>query len=202
MKLLLAFLILSLGSPIFAQITIKGVVKDANGNVPVRADAHIREYNEMFPKHERYYTCDDKGYFEFTVDKPGVYTMRLSAVNHVEEQFPLVLDRSQATVEVNAQLKADPIDRSPKVVRIIFKRMPLGLTKGDTMTRTVTADGHAVFETNRMATADTIGYEIGGVSGTRNINGTQSNYYVYDGDGDYISVVRTHKGGSVSVHLD
>src|ERR1051326_3711009 len=162
MKLLLAFLIFSLGSPIFAQITIKGVVRDANGNVPVRADAHIREYNGMFPKHERYYTCDDRGYFEFTVDKPGVYTMRLSAVNHVEEQFPLVIDRPQATVEVNAQLKADPIDRSPKVVRIIFKRMPFGLSKGDTMTRTIPVDGHAIFQIEQKASADTIGYEVGG----------------------------------------
>src|ERR1051325_4520163 len=41
---------------------------------------------------------------------------------------------------------------------------------------------------------------MGGVSGTRNINGTQSNHI--DGDGDYISVVRTHKGDSVRITLD
>jgi hypothetical protein len=203
MKPLLILLTFLSVSPIFAQITIKGVVKDANGNAPIRADAHIGPHR-MSQKHERYYTCDPNGHFEFTVDNPGVYTMRLSAVNHVEVQFPLVLDGLQRTVEVNARLKPNAIDTSAKVVRIIYDvvRNVFTPVKGDTMVRSVSPVGNVIFETHCKATADTLGYQVTGVSGARIINGTQSDRYVYDGGGDYISVLRTHRGDSVKITLD
>ncbi len=183
-----------------AQTVIKGTVTDANGGTPILAQAHVGNYHENAKKSTTY-TCAKDGSFEFTLPKPGMYSLRVSAVNHEEATLPLVLREGDKNVELNVQLKPNPFNKSFDQIVIIGDWNKFDFSASDTMTPTI-VNGKTIYTYQREATGDTLSYQLLGIAGSHSVNGTTADYYTYDGGGDYRSVVHTRKGEKVTITFD
>lgn len=179
-----------------AEVTLKGMVKDANGNAPIRADVHISPYGAN-NEDAKSYVCASDGSFQIALPEAGFYLMRISAVNHEEISLPLILDETDKTVEVQAQLKSNPYASSFEKMRIIGDWNKFRFSGADTMTRAGDKFTFA-FE----ATGDTLSYQLLDIAGGHSVNGTEQDYYSYDGGGDYRSVIRTKKGERITITFD
>jgi thiol-disulfide isomerase/thioredoxin len=201
MKQLFVFLFLALAAPLFAQITIEGTVTDANGKVPVLAHAHIGKYNDQ--RNFRSYECAKDGHYSIQVPEAGIYSLRLSAVDHEEFSIPIILDEKDKSVTVNVKLIANPLVKDPDKITVIGDWNKFAFASSEQMTAQKTADGKTTYTYERTATGDTLSYQLMGTTpGGHSVNGTRADYFTYDGGGDYRSVIRTHKGDKVTITFD
>jgi thiol-disulfide isomerase/thioredoxin len=130
------------------------------------------------------------GTFELPLSKPGLYQVEFSGIDHYPLEAPIVV-QEPGPVVLSTRLKAYKL-RDPVVnVRIIGDFNDFSFNE-DVVEMTKHEDGSYVATVEMKA--DTLAYQLIGAVGGRSVNGTQSDYYVYDGHGDYRSVVRTNSG--------
>jgi thiol-disulfide isomerase/thioredoxin len=161
----------------------------------------ICKYNEN-PKMSETYECKRNGTFEFTLPEAGIYSLRISAVDHEEATIPLVLRASDKVVELNIELKPYPIDTTFKWVGAVGDWNNFDLSNAQTLSSIKDGTGKTIFIGSRTATGDTLSYQLLGLVKGRSINGTRADYYVYDGSGDYRSVLKTQRGNKVTISFD
>ncbi len=201
MKHLLGFLILFFSAPLFSQITITGKVTDANGNAPILAHAHWEKYNDA--KNTTSVECSKDGHYSIHIPKAGMYSLRISAVNHQEINIPLILVEKDKTVEINVQLHANPFNKDPEKITVIGDWNKFAFASNEMMTPLRATDALTYYRYERIATGDTLSYQLMGIAeGGHSVNGSQADSYSYDGGGDYRSVIRTHKGDNVTITFD
>jgi thiol-disulfide isomerase/thioredoxin len=179
-----------------AQYVLKGTVKDGNGKAPIRADVHIGHFGEKLEKAESY-PCAADGSFSITLPKAGCYLLRLSAVNHEEVSSSLIIGKEDKEIDINAELKPNAYQSEFGKIRIIGDWNKFAFSGTDTMTLS-----GKVYTYSRTASGDTLSYQLLGVAGGHSVNGTQADYFVYDGGGDYRSVLKTKSGGNVTITFD
>jgi thiol-disulfide isomerase/thioredoxin len=202
MKKLLGLILLLIASPVFSQITVEGRVTDANGNAPILAHTHIGAYNGDMKKSIST-PCSKDGHFSVIVPKAGIYSLRISAVNQQEISIPLFLDAKDKAIEMNIQLHANPFNKEPEKVTVIGDWNKFAFASTEQMTPSKTADGKTIYSYERTASGDTLSYQLMGIAeGGHSVNGSQADYFIYDGGGDYRSVIRTHKGDKVTITFD
>jgi hypothetical protein len=102
MKILYVFFVLLLASPVYSQVIIEGNVTDANGNAPKLAHVHVGKYNDT--KNSTSYECSKEGHYSIRLPKSGIYSLRISAVDHEEVSIPLILDDKDKSVTINVKL--------------------------------------------------------------------------------------------------
>ncbi|HYM20321.1 MAG TPA: thioredoxin-like domain-containing protein [Candidatus Kapabacteria bacterium] len=198
MNKLIGFFLLLITSPVFSQITVEGTVTDANGKAPILAHAHIGQYNDMEKSTD--VLCDQNGHFTVQVPAFGIYSLRLSAVNHQEVNVQVILDGTEKDVIVSVRLQTNAYQiETPKVTGDWNK---FAFSTAEVMKVSQTAGGKTIYTAELTATADTLAYQLLGVAGEHSVNGTQADYFSYDGGGDYRSVIKTHKGDKVTVTFD
>ena len=188
-------------SKVFGQITVRGIVIGGDGQRPILADAHVGKYNED-KNLSAAYECSIEGKFEFTLPGPGIYSLRVSAVDHEEVTIPLVLQTNDKIVELNVRLKPNPIDTTFKWIGAIGDWNNFDWSSPQTLTAIKDGDGNTIYTTERTATGDTLSYQLLGITKGRSVNGNQANYFVYDGGGDYRSVFHTQRGNKRSITFD
>ncbi|MEI8133833.1 MAG: thioredoxin-like domain-containing protein [bacterium] len=197
----LALFILVLAANASAQITIEGTVTDANGKAPQLAHAHIGKFND--DKHSTSTPCTPDGHYSIQIPKAGIYTLRLSAVDHEEVSIPLFLDESEKSVTVNCKLSPNGFVKEPEKITVIGDWNKFAFASTEQMTPTKSADGRTVYTYERAAIGDTLSYQLmGSVEGGHSVNGQSADYFTYDGGGDYRSVMRTKKGDKVVIIYD
>ncbi|HEY3874449.1 MAG TPA: carboxypeptidase-like regulatory domain-containing protein, partial [Candidatus Kapabacteria bacterium] len=196
---LAAFFLLFVGS-VEAQTVIHGTVTDGNGRSPVSGQAHFGNYNDNMKQSESY-ACAADGSYSFTVDKPGMYLLRFSAVDHEEASVPIIIQSGDKNIELDARLKPNPFNGTYDRVTIIGDWNKFEFAGPDTMVPT-TKNDKTIFTYTRQATGDTLSYQLLGVAGSHSVNGTNADYYSYDGGGDYRSVLRTKPGQDVTITFD
>ena len=202
MKKLLSFILLIIASPVLSQITVEGTVTDANGSAPVLAHAHIGAYNGDMKKSTST-QCSKDGHFVVHIPKAGVYSLRISAVDHQEINIPLILDGKDKSVEMNVRLHANPFNKEPEKITIIGDWNKFAFASTEQMTPQKTAEGKTIYTYERTATGDTLSYQLMGTAeGGHSVNGETADYFTYDGGGDYRSVIRTHSGDKVTITFD
>jgi thiol-disulfide isomerase/thioredoxin len=200
MKNILILFSFLFASPVFSQITVEGNVTDANGKIPILAHAHIGAYNDM--KKSTSTECSKDGHFVIKIPKAGIYSLRISAVDHEETSIPLVVDEKDKNITMNIQLRANPFNKEPEKITIIGDWNKFTFASPEQMTPQRTADGKTIYTYERPASGDTLSYQLMGIAGGHSVNGTQADYFTYDGGGDYRSVIRTHKGDKVTITFD
>jgi len=188
-------------SRVFVPIIIRGTVIGGDGQRPILAHAHFGKYNGN-PRLSKTYECSIDGVFEITVPDAGFYTLRVSAVDHEELTIPLFLQASDKTVELTVQLKSNPVDNDLSKLAIVGDWNNFDWSNAQTLSAIKSADGHTIYTGQRTATGDTISYQILNLSNGRSVNGQMSDYYVYDGTGDYRSVYRTKRGKKLAITFD
>ena len=175
-------------------VALHGRILAANGAAPKRADAHVVIPGAKMTSTE---TAKDGS---FTIDVPigSAFHLRVSAVDHVEADLPVILT-NKAPISVTVRLAQDPFVRDAKEVKIAPDTGE-GFSLKNAVSMRPEADGTFVWEEN--TNAKTVRYELLGTSSNdRSVNGTQSDAFEYDGDGDYESVVHV-KGGHVRIVYD
>jgi len=169
------------------KVTITGKILTARGTPPLRADAHVAVTGAKMVSVQ---AAKDGS---FTIEAPvkTAFRLRLSAVNHVEADLP-VFFASAAPASITVKLALDPFDHNAKDVQISATDTR-HLSLHDAVPMKKQEDGTFVWE--KDAEAPEIRYELIGIcTNGHSINGTQSDSFVYDGGGDYESIVHPVNG--------
>ena len=200
MKYFVAALIVVCSVSVKAQTVVHGKITDGNGHAALVGQAHFGNSGEKASK-SKTYTASADGSYSFTVDKPGMYELRFSAVDHEEATVPLFVQKGDKNIELDARLKPNPFDGEYDRVTIIGDWNKFEFSGSDTMTP-VMQNGRTVYTFTRQATGDTLSYQLLGVAGSHSVNGTDADYYTYDGGGDYRAVKHTKAGQNVTITFD
>jgi thiol-disulfide isomerase/thioredoxin len=192
--LLLSLAVVLLPTFALCEIEISGTVRGADGKVPVLGHVHLMGFHGDLRSTAsliEMVTLSSAGKFEFRVEKPGMYRLGFTAVDHTKTTVPLLIDAETPSVKLKVQL--EPIDYVDDfdTVRILGNWKGYSWEDADTMT--ARDDGSFLFEVETEE--DTVAYELLDVTKRgHSVNGTHSDWHIYDGGGDYLSVVKTESG--------
>ncbi|RMF59403.1 MAG: hypothetical protein D6748_06440, partial [Calditrichaeota bacterium] len=177
---------------------ISGVVKTAAGTPPDIAHVHVSSIQRG--SRTVYHTAqtDNRGAYHISLAHPGWYTLRFTAPYHQETPIVIHLSSEDSLLTVNITLPSIRYNEPPEEVKIIGDWNNFSFAKAETMTKR--ADG--TFEFTVKARGDTLAYQILDNVERHSFNGTQQDYFVYDGGGDYRSVLRTKPGEEVRIVFD
>ena len=197
MKTLVAFLIAAVTGVLYSQTqtVITGKLLGYDGKSMKQTDIHV--YAGAGQRAPTTVHADNDGSYTITLKDSGVVTVKFAGLFHLSEDIPFLIEKP-GTMRVDVRLGTYRYRKHPTAVRIMgsFNNW----NQQDTREMKQESDGSftAEFET----TDNSFAYEVIGVemSGRTN-NGTQSESFAYDGDGDYRSVL-TPKGGKVSILYD
>ncbi len=174
-----------------AGTKVTGTILDCHGKPLPLAHAHLLPYRGNL--HNPLLTCtaDKKGRFSLEVAEPGMYRLLLTGVGHDHVAIPLLLESEHQEISVSVHLAPLPYKERFELVRILGDWDKFNWQTADTMQ--AQPDGTFLYE--REISADTVAYQLLEITTVpRSVNGTSSDWFRYDGGGDYISVLRTRDG--------
>ncbi len=190
------FLSILLVSVTHAETTISGTVKTADGKVPAKADAHLVHAGLAFSRTFQSVPVHSDGSFTIEVEDEGVYSLMVTATNHQLILVPLVIDDETAgVISVDIRLQQLRYNRTPEKVKIVGDWNNFSLDSAEVMTKR--PDGS--FEYTLKNPAGEVHYQLVGLIRSpydpelvllRSVNAPGSDDYVYDGGGDYRSILR------------
>jgi thiol-disulfide isomerase/thioredoxin len=175
------------------QSSIQGTVTGANGGVPVLAHVHLIVLGgDVVPTLESVRVGDD-GAFSLEIPDDGYYDLLVTAVNHSPLRIPLVSDHGFTLSGV--RIVPAPYQYTDPLEDVAVIGDWAGFSRSAAERMVPGDDGTFTYE--REVEADTLAYQLLNVERSgRSINGTDSDYYIYDGGGDYISVVSVEDGAA------
>ncbi len=189
---LLWFALLFLRSTLFAQLTISGTITAPDGSTPTLAHVAITPMSAFSMSKPSVETTNGK--FRLTVEKAGYYKIWISSPNAKSIKIPTILTEKDKSVTLDVALTSIRLV-SPLTAALI------GVKGSNPQPMTPEPDG--TFSFVATATADTLAYRLYEVDiDGHSHNGTQSDYFVYDGGGDYYSVLRTKPDEQVKIIFD
>ncbi len=203
-----------------AQTTVTGTLVGQDGKPMLMANVILTRPMENTVI--KSVDVDRDGKYTITIDTAGIWILRYAGVNHYSHDVALYIG-TPVTVNVGAQFNGNDLKDTAttyvgksaalkidvrlkgygyvdtlKGVKIIGDFNHFSFPSAVPMQKQADGTYTAEFETK----ADSFAYQIVGVEKTgHSINGTQAERYVYDGTGDYISVV-TPKDGKVKIIFD
>ncbi len=202
MKSRIAFFFLAVlffTSAAFAGIRIKAKITTADGRAPELAHVHVAEPGNMYHYAFLSKAADADGQFEITVEKPGYYSMWITAVNHYATEIIVAAENDGETLEFEvAPAPYRYLDRFDEV-KIVGDWNQFQFSSAEPMQR----HDDGTFSYRVKAKADTLAYQLLGIEHDgHSVNGTMQDYFAYDGSGDYRSVLKTKPGQEVSIIFD
>lgn len=191
------FLMLLLASATAAayagETVIRGTLLGSNGKPMIKADVHLGNLNS---RRVAVATAGPDGAFTFTTASRGAVNVEFSGVGHVAKTVTLLLTGAAKALEINVRLEANVRPRTVDSVLIIGDFNEFDFSSGVKMTPKPDGKFRAEFDEspdNFRYQVLVYGGKVGG-EGLHSINGTQADSYVYDGGGDYRSVLNAAKG--------
>jgi thiol-disulfide isomerase/thioredoxin len=184
---LLALLTLSGLAAARAQTTISGTLLGHDATRMERADVALARPNSNSPILSVH--ADRNGRFKLTTKETGLLVLQCTGVGHRMYEVPLLIEKP-GTIGLDVQLRGYKYEDDFSNVKIIGDFNSFSFKTGKAMERQPDGTYAADFPT----TAKEFAYQLLGVAEGRSVNGTQSNDYVYDGGGDYRSIVTPVKG--------
>jgi len=197
-KLFILFVLILLPSLVLANWQISGKVTGADGKPPVLAHVHLINFQGNFQQPFQTVKAGKDGQFELQFSDPGLYRLFITAVSHNYSSNPLIIDSKTGSINIEVKLASLEYKDQFDAVQIIGDWNNFGFNNAENMQKQ--ADGTFTYE--REVTADTITYQLIGLTPeNRSVNGPQADYFVYDGGGDYRSVLKV-KPGTVKIVVD
>ncbi|RMG69237.1 MAG: hypothetical protein D6715_00170 [Calditrichaeota bacterium] len=196
LSILLTFVLLATGP---AEITIRGQVLGADGKPLPVSHVHLGYWKQGVSYTFLTRDAGPDGRFQVTLTEPGYYELWATGIWHYPAVAYLPLNDSTDTIRLTFQLKPyryrDPVDS----VAVIGSWNEFNFSSALPMEKT--PDGR--FRITVSADADTVFYQLVGVEEEdRSINGTRSDFYQYDGGGDYRSGLKARKGQPLEIVFD
>jgi thiol-disulfide isomerase/thioredoxin len=137
------------------------------------------------------------GSFKLATDERGFLMIQFTGVNHLMYEVPLLIEKP-LSVRLDVRLSTYDYVDDFGGVKIIGDFNNFSPRSGRFMNKQ--PDG--TYSSEFQSAAERFSYQLLGIEKTgRSINGTQSEDFVYDGGGDYHSVVRP-KDGKVKIVFD
>jgi thiol-disulfide isomerase/thioredoxin len=177
---------------------VSGTLIGADGMVPPLAHVHLLGLGDGVSMSIESVTVDESGTFTLMVPDDRYYDMMITAVNHQSVRIPLPVDEELRLDGIKVRLAPYEYQDPLEEVAIIGDWNDFDRRAAESMV--LQDDG--TFTYSRIADGDTLAYQLLNVAvGGRSINGTDADYYIYDGGGDYISVLSV-KDSIVEVIFD
>ena len=178
--------------------SIQGKVTGADGKVPPLAHVHLLAMGDDLSATIESIRVGEDGSFMLELPDEGYYDLLVTAVNHRSLRVPLVSDRGFALTGIRITPTPYQYDDPLEDVRVIGDWA--GFSRREAEAMTLQDDGTFTYE--RQVETDTLAYQLLNAERSgRSINGTDADYYIYDGGGDYLSVVSV-EGGSARLAFD
>lgn len=175
-------------------MVISGRVTGANGKPMRKAHVHLADASQAKP-----FTTietDKEGTFKISTEKTGLLFLQVSGVDHSMREIPILVERPEEA-KLDVRLAANPANATFDDIRVVGDFNNFSFESGIPMHR----ESDGVYTAEIPTTEKTFAYELLGVVPDRSVNGTESEDFVYDGSGDYRSII-TPKGGKVRVVFD
>jgi thiol-disulfide isomerase/thioredoxin len=177
------------------QTVITGKLVGHDGRPMLKAHVHLTRLNQRQPAMSVQVSRD--GLFRLATSETGLLFVQFTGVDHLQEEVPIYVDRP-GRIKINARLSVNDYGQDFSGLKIIGDFNNFSSQSAQPMEKLPDGTYVAEFETQ----AKQFAYQLSGVrksGGT--INGTQSENYIYDGSGDYRSVV-TPRNGRVRIVFD
>jgi thiol-disulfide isomerase/thioredoxin len=194
----LAALVLLFAAPLQAQqpqpepprtTRVSGTLLGADGR-PMRM-AHVGLYPLAGEGAIQTVQVAADGSYVLDTDSLGVFSLLFTGVDHLMQSRPLLLERTGGTIEIDARLGSHDFLDDLSQAAVIGEFNGFSFAQGS---REMEARDDGTYVLELEWDADTLAYQLINVAGTRSINGTQSERFVYDGGGDYRSVISVRDG--------
>jgi thiol-disulfide isomerase/thioredoxin len=160
-----------------------------------RAHVHLSRFNDSKPLVS--VEAGKNGSFELVTAESGLLILWFTGIDHQSRKMTLLVDKPQK-LGLDVKLKSYDYMKDFDGVKIIGDFNNFSFKSAQAMDRQKDGTFVAEFET----TTSRFAYQLVGLTkGGGSINGTQSEDYVYDGGGDYRSVV-TPMHGHIKIVFD
>ena len=198
------FLLLVLPAIAVAGVSVTGAVKTAAGAAPLLAHVHLLRQNSPEPVETVEVGRD--GRYTLAIPSVGAWSVQFTAVDHEGYTVPLVIGDGMPNVTLDVTLAQLNFNRKPDTVWIIGDWNEFNFQSAKPMKRG--NDGRFTFQV--PASGGQVRYQLIGIAtsdggdGLRSVNAPNSAGYVYDGGGDYRSImaVKKAKKGKVTITFD
>lgn len=137
------------------------------------------------------------GAFKIELNERRVYFLSFTGVNHSKLIIPFVNDKTQKAI-INVKLKTSSYDENFYVVQVIGDFNDFNFTNSKKMERDTIKN---IFSISFDWDKPKFRYQLLNLVPNRSVNGTQSENFEYDNDGDYRSVVSS-QNGKVNITFD
>jgi len=177
------------------QTVITGRLVGYDGHPMIKAHVHLSRLNQ--PKPIMSLQVSRGGSFRIATSETGLLFVQFTGVDHSQEEVPIFVD-GPGRIKINMRLGINQYRNDFSGVKILGDFNNFSSQSAQPMQKLPDGTFVAEFETQ----AKQFAYQLSGVrksGGT--INGTQSEDYIYDGSGDYRSVV-TPRNSRVRIVFD
>ena len=196
---LLLFLVTLVPLALQAQTTVKGKISTADGTLLKQAHVHLYPLGKGVGQEPiKSVEVNRDGTYSLMLTEPGYHQILVTGVDHNYVSLPLFAEKNQKAISLDIQMPSFEYDLNPEQVMIIGSWNDFDFNSASLMERQ--EDGTFTFEleTNEKE----LHYQVIGIAssgaGMRSVNAPGSIDYVYDGGGDYRSVLRV-KPGNVTI---
>jgi thiol-disulfide isomerase/thioredoxin len=190
MRFLLLVVAILCASLLFAQeeTVISGKLLGFDKKSMILAHAHLLKAPN--PKPLVQVKAQRDGSFSITTKETGLLVVEFTGVNHMAFDVPLLIEKP-VKIELSVTLATYSYVDELKDVKIMTDMTNYAFDRAQPMQKQ--ADGTFVIEL--QTTKDKVMYQIFGAEKTsRSINGTQSEAFEFDNEGDYRSIVSANNG--------
>lgn len=177
------------------ETVLRGTLVGHDGKPMRQAHVHVLKPGVQQPLAKT--QVDATGLFQLTTPHTGLLFIQGTGVDHAENRTAVLIEKPQI-LEVSMRLRSYPYLKEFNEVKIIGDFNNFNFNSAQPMVKQADGTFTAEFEVKEKEFKYQI---IGATSSTRSINGTQSESFVYDGGGDYQSVV-TPQNGKVRIVFD
>ncbi|MFY9225765.1 MAG: thioredoxin-like domain-containing protein [Blastocatellia bacterium] len=178
------FILFSFAVVMAQQVVISGQLVGSDGKAMPKSHVHLKKPATSLE-------TDKDGSYKLTLNQTGLVFLQFTGVNHQSKTIPVFIEGDNSFIKLNIRLSANEYNEDLSDLRLIDDFKNLNPETAKTFQKQ--ADGTYIVEFETKA--DRVEYEIFGLEkNDRIINGTQSDDYIYDGDGDYRSVIAVKDG--------
>ncbi len=189
------FIFFSFVGVLAQQTVVTGQLLGSDGKPMIKGHVSIGSFREGTT--DTSLEVDKGGNYQLSTDKTGLVYLKFSGVNHRYKLIPIILESTTGNFKLNVQLQAFQYQSNIKELRLLdFSDQPIN---SKVFEKQVDGTYSVLVETAKKELA----YVIKGLDDAFFVSGTQTEDYLYDGNGTgiYKSLVNV-KDNKVTIVLD
>lgn len=186
-----------------AQVTVSGTVMTGDERPLEMAHVHLYPIGETIGSEPiESVEVSPSGSYSLTVEEPGYYRLAFTAVDHKMMTAPLIISEDDETLTVDARPEHFIYNMEPEALQVIGSWNDFDFRSAADMIRQKDGSWVYTFKTDDTEVHyQVIGLAAGPGGEGRSVNVPGTGRYVYDGGGDYRSIMKV-RPGEVSIVVE